>query len=185
MIERIHQAQIPISWVVADTVYGSNGDLRTWLEEQQDCYVLAVACDEAIGIQTPDGRNRVTVAKAEALLVRAQDWQRVSMGQGTKGPRFFDWACVPVLHKWEDDGQHFLLIGRRLDDPTKKTSYLVFAPEGTTLQEMVKARGARWSIEQDFETTKDLGLDHYEVRNWIGWYRHYVEYSRHSLKTIQ
>jgi SRSO17 transposase len=33
MIERLWQAQIPICWVVADTVYGGNLDLRTWLEE--------------------------------------------------------------------------------------------------------------------------------------------------------
>ena len=75
-------------------------------------------------------------------------------------------------HQWEDDGQHFLLIRRRLDDPTKKTYYLVFAPKGSTLAEMVKAIGARWHIEEDFEAAKDLGLDHYQVRQWIGWYRH-------------
>jgi SRSO17 transposase len=172
MIERVCAAHLSLAWVVADTVYGSNADLRTWLETQQYRYVLAVAYDEAIGIQTTDGRKRVTVAKAEALLVRAQDWHRVSMGQGSKGPRFFDWACVPMLHQWEDDGQHFLLIRRRLDDPTKKTYYLVFAPPGTTLAEMVKAIGARWHIEEDFEAAKDLGLDHYQVRQWIGWYRH-------------
>jgi hypothetical protein len=48
----------------------------------------------------------------------------------------------------------------------------VFAPPGTTLQEMVKAIGAGFHIEQDFETGKDLGLDHYEVRSFTGWYRH-------------
>jgi hypothetical protein len=37
---------------------------------------------------------------------------------------------------------------------------------------MVKAIGAGFHIEEDFETTKDMGLDHYEVRSWIGWYRH-------------
>jgi len=37
---------------------------------------------------------------------------------------------------------------------------------------MVKAIGARWHVEEDFENRKDLGLDHYEVRSWIGWYRH-------------
>jgi SRSO17 transposase len=43
MIERIWQAQIPICWVVADTVYGSNLDLRTWLEAHGYPYVMAVA----------------------------------------------------------------------------------------------------------------------------------------------
>jgi SRSO17 transposase len=49
---------------------------------------------------------------------------------------------------------------------------LVFAPPGTTLQEMVKASGARWHIEEDLENAKDMGLDHYEVRSFVGWYRH-------------
>src|SRR5450755_429616 len=32
MVERIGHTQIPVSWVVADTVYGGNLDLRLWLE---------------------------------------------------------------------------------------------------------------------------------------------------------
>src|SRR5207247_11380886 len=64
------------------------------------------------------------------------------------------------------------LIRRSITDPQQKTYYFVFAPPATTLQGMVKAIGARWPIEQDFETSKDMGLDQYEVRSWIGWYRH-------------
>jgi len=172
MIERIWQAHIPISWVVADTVYGSNLDLRGFLEACGYAYVLAVACDEPVGIQTPDGRRWVEAAEVEQLVVHAQDWQRLSMSEGTKGPRLFDWVCVPILHHWEDDGRHWLLIRRSPSDPSQKTYYFVFAPKGTTLQEMVEAIGARWHIEEDFETGKDMGLDHYEVRSWIGWYRH-------------
>jgi hypothetical protein len=114
----------------------------------------------------------VEVSEGEAFLLHDQDWQRLSMSRGTKGPRLFDWAVVPILHQWEDDGQHWLLMRRCLDDPHEKTYYVVFAPEATTLQEMVWAIGARWHIEEDFENAKDLGLDHYEVRSWIGWYRH-------------
>jgi SRSO17 transposase len=58
MIERIFQAQIPISWVVADTVYGGNLDLRRWLEAHGYPYVMAVACNEPVGFQTPTGRRR-------------------------------------------------------------------------------------------------------------------------------
>jgi SRSO17 transposase len=172
MVERIHHAHIPISWVVADTVYGSNEDLRTWLEANQYPFVLAVGCKEAIGIQTAEGRKLILVRNVEALLLHAQEWQRLSMSHGTKGPRIFDWAAVPILHKWEDDGQHALLIRRCVDDPSKKTYYLVFAPQGTPLSEMVKAIGARWHVEEHFENGKDLGMDHYEVRSFIGWYRH-------------
>jgi len=172
MIERLWKAKIPFDWVVADSVYGGNLDLRLWLEAHGYSYVLAVACDEPVGIRTPEGRKRMTVAEAEALLLHSQDWQRLSMSCGTKGPRLFDWAVIPILHGWEDDGRHFLLIRRCLDDPREKAYYFVFAPAGTTLFQMVKAIGQRWCIEECFETGKEMGMEDYEVRCWIAWYRH-------------
>lgn len=81
-------------------------------------------------------------------------------------------AAVPILHHWEEDGRHWLLMRRSLSDPGEKAYYFVCAKAGTTLPEMVKAIGARWHIEEDFETGKDLGLDHYQVRSFTGWYRH-------------
>jgi SRSO17 transposase len=173
MMERLRAAHLPIAWVVADTVYGGNLDLRSWCEQHHYPYVMAVACNEPVGIVTPDGRRRqVEVGEVEALLLHDQPWQRLSMSEGTKGPRLFDWACVPMLHRWEEDGRHWLLMRRSLSDPLQKAYYFVFGPQGTTLPEMVKAIGARWHIEEDFETAKDMGLDQYEVRSWIGWYRH-------------
>ena len=173
MLARLQQAHVPISWVVADTVYGGNLDLRTWCEQQPYSYVLAVPSDEPVGIVTPDGRaRRVTVAEVEALRLSERDWQRLSISEGTKGPRLFDWAAVPILHHWQDDGQHWLLLRRCVSAGQEKTYYFVFAPAGTTLPQMVQACGARWHIEEDFENGKDLGLDHYEVRSYLGWYRH-------------
>lgn len=33
--------------------------------------------------------------------------------------------------------------------------------------------GTRWAIEESFETAKgEVGLDQYEVRSWMGCYRH-------------
>lgn len=65
---------------------------------------------------------------------------------------------------------------RSLDEgvkPADMAYVLVFAPIGTTLQEMVEAFGARWTVEQCFEEGKgEVGLDEYEVRSWHGWYRH-------------
>ena len=83
MLERIFQAQIPIAWMVADTVYGGNRDLRTWLETHQYPSVLAVPCNEPVGILTRDGqRRRGEVCEVEALLLHDQDWQRLSMTGG-------------------------------------------------------------------------------------------------------
>jgi SRSO17 transposase len=173
MLERVWDAQISISWVVADTVYGDNLDLRTWLQAHGYCYVLAVPCNEPVGIVTSDGRRRqVHVRDVPALLLQQREWQRLSMSEGTKGPRLFDWACVPTLHQWQQDGQHWLLLRRSVSDPQDLSYYFVFGPPATTLHEMVQALGARWHIEEDFANAKNMGLDQYEVRSWIGWYRH-------------
>jgi hypothetical protein len=37
---------------------------------------------------------------------------------------------------------------------------------------MAEVVGARWGIEEEFENGKDIGLDHYEVRSFVGWLRH-------------
>ena len=50
---------------------------------------------------------------------------------------------------------------------------MVFAPEDTPLEEVVRVAGRRWTIESCVEAAKsEGGLDHYEVRSWTGWYRH-------------
>src|SRR5437588_12030887 len=64
------------------------------------------------------------------------------------------------------------LLFSMANDHTEKTDYLVFGPVGTTLEVMVRAIGARWCIEEEFENGKDIGLDHYEVRSFVGWFRH-------------
>jgi SRSO17 transposase len=172
MVERLVQAQVSIEWVVADSVYGGNPDLRTWLETHRQPYVMAIACDEPVVLHLPTvGVRRLEVRDVPARLCPS-DWQQLSMSEGTKGPRLFDWACLPIWHQGGDDGWHSLLLRRTLDPTPDLAFYLVFAPPGTLLQSKVTALGGRWRIEEDFENGKDLGLDHYEVRSCVGWYRH-------------
>jgi hypothetical protein len=63
---------------VADCVYGSNARLHAKLQADQYRYVLAVRCTEAIEIQTPTGRVRMTVAEADA---RAHSGSRLAPPQ--------------------------------------------------------------------------------------------------------
>jgi SRSO17 transposase len=172
MLSRLYQAQVPISWVVADEVYGQNAELRTWLESHQYPYVGAVPCDEPVVLATPSGVRRMEVRDVPAVALTDSDWQRLSASQGSKGPRLCDWAAVPLLHRGVDDGWHSLLFRRTLAATPELTYYLVFAPPATPLQTKVIALGGRWRIEEDFENGKELGLDHYEVRSFVGWYRY-------------
>ena len=71
--------------------------------------------------------------------------------------------------RWE----HWLLVRRSRSDPTEVAYYVVFAPAGTPLRTLARVAGQRWRIEQSFALAKgEVGLDHYEVRRWDGWYRH-------------
>jgi len=81
-------------------------------------------------------------------------------------------AWLPWVQAGTVDGRHFLVIGRRLDDPSSLAFYLVWAPPATELSTIVQAIGTRWRIEEDLQACKDLGLDQYEVRSYLGWYRH-------------
>ena len=171
MLQRAQAAGLPIRWVVADTVYGHSPELRTFVEEQGFAYALAVPSIEVVCVQTRDGLLLSDVGSLVQQL-RAQDWQRLSMSQGTKGERLFDWALLPWMQGGSVDGRHFLLIRRCLDDPQELAYYLVWAPLQTPLSTLVQAIGARWHIEEDLQGSKDLGPDQYEVRSYLGWYRH-------------
>jgi SRSO17 transposase len=99
-----------------------------------------------------------------------------SAGDGSKGPREFDWARVELTKPEQDGWQRWLVVRRSLlsgEKPADLAYVLVFAPNGTRLSEMATAIGTRWTVEQCFEEGKgEVGLDQYEVRSWQGWYRH-------------
>jgi SRSO17 transposase len=172
MIQRAQAARLPIRWVVADTVYGHCPDLREWLEEQGYAYALAVPSTEVVCVQTRTGLLLSDVASIAQQALRARDWQRLSQSLGTKGERLFDWARLPVTQAGIVDGRHWLVVRRCLDEPHELAYFLVWAPPDTPLPTMVQAVGGRWHIEADLQAGKALGLDHYEVRSYLGWYRH-------------
>jgi SRSO17 transposase len=65
------------------------------------------------------------------------------------------------------------LIRRAIADPSELAFYLIHAPTATPLADLVQVAGRRWTIEACFEAAKgEVGLDHYEVRSWVGWHRH-------------
>jgi SRSO17 transposase len=168
MLARAFQAGIPAAWVTGDSVYGDDRRLRMWLEAQERAYVLAVSGKEYVWL----GWHQRQVKTVLATLP-AEGWTRLSAGTGTKGPRWYDWRWVPVADPLQPAWRRWLLVRRSVSDPTDLVAYVVFAPQATTLEETVQAAGTRWTIEICFEAAKgEVGLDHYEVRSWTGWYRH-------------
>ena len=113
---------------------------------------------------------------AEQLPAHA--WQRLSAGEGAKGPRQYDWAWVPLwrlqLNAQEQRWAHGLLVRRSLKWPHEMAYYVTFSPRHiTALETLAKVAGQRWNIEVGLEAAKqECGLDEYEVRSWLAWHRH-------------
>jgi SRSO17 transposase len=168
MLERAYLLGLPISWVTADSVYGGDPALRQSLEEKYQPYVLAVAKDERLLWE--EGQIR---AETLARRLPASTWQTLSCGAGAKGERLYDWGLLPLDAPSQEGFSYWLLVRRSLSDSTECAYYLVFAPKETSLSTMIGVAGTRWTIEVGFENAKgEVGLDHYEVRSWHGWYRH-------------
>jgi SRSO17 transposase len=171
MIGRALDAGVPASWVVGDEVYGANPTLRAELEGCGIGYVLAVACDHPV--QAGGATHR-----ADALLTRvpARAWQQVSCGNGAKGHRFYDWAFLRLDHDGSAPGQpapgeRWLMI-RRNHTTGELAFYRCWMPRPVPLTTLVRVAGARWTVEERFQTSKGLvGLDQHQVRRHRSWYR--------------
>jgi SRSO17 transposase len=168
MIDRAVAAGVPAKWVTADAVYGSDSHFRATAEGHGLGYVVGVRSDFAVW----SGFRQVR-AKAVLAGVPADAWQRLSCGDGAKGPRVYDWALLRTNSPDPGECARWLLIRRSVSDPTEVAYFACGGPPATTRRQLVLVAGARWAIEDLFELAKgDCGLDEYEVRGWTGWHRH-------------
>ena len=179
MIERAITANVPFSFVAADTVYGV-GDIEMALRRAGKGYVLGVKSNEPFhSWDKPQIVAGTGKEIADALPKTA--WLRLSAGAGTKGERLHDWAYVELADL--DAGEYNealagkawtrgLLIRRKIADGDL-AFFTTWAPSGTKIERLAKIEGHRWAIEDSFETANnELGLDHNETRSWHGWRRH-------------
>lgn len=167
MIKRaLNQGYRPL-WVVADEVYGQSYPFRKFLEANELSYVVAVPKSQSICW----GLNKEPAYSVLSELTE-REWRTLSCGDGSKRDRLYKWVSFP-LNSPKEGYKRYLLLRKNLNDSDNIAYYFVSALEGTTLQEMVKAAGHRWAIEECFKSAKgEVGLDQYEVRSYKGWYRH-------------
>ena len=174
MLGRALDGGASAAWVVADSVYGDSRRLGMFLEEKEQPYVLAVSGKAYVWAGFQQHRvGTVLDSLSQGELPSEEGWKRISLGEGSKGPRLYDWLRLALNPPLQEGFQRWLLVRRSIDDPEDLSAYTVFSPEGTTLEALAKVAGSRWRVEIGFEEAKgEVGLAHYEVRSWDGWYRH-------------
>ncbi|MFD7020905.1 IS701 family transposase [Streptomyces sp. NPDC059928] len=169
VITRALASPLPITWVTADAAYGQDSHFRRFLEDHGLSYVVAVPKSQ------PASGPRIDHLFSQAP---PQAWQRLSAGHGAKGERYYDWATAHLPHADAPDGdiptrRRWVLARRSIAKPDDIAYYLACTPLEATIADLVRIAGCRWKIEECFQAAKnECGLDHYEVRRYIGWMRH-------------
>src|SRR6478752_7080529 len=172
MIARAVASGVPFSWVAADSVYGV-GEIEGDLRRLGKGYVLGVASSHVFRSW---GKKRLFAGTAAEIVktLDPSDWQRLSAGEGTKGPRLHDWCYLDLADLDADEFNEAshglwtrgLLIRRNITDG-EFAYFTTWCPAGTSIETLVNVEGHRWSIEDSFETAKnEFGLDHNETRSW-------------------
>ncbi len=172
MIEATLNAGMLCAYVLGDAVYGADTSLRRMLQARHQPYVLAVRSTHFL---RRGGARPFEETSAEELVseIAPADWACHAAGEGSKGPRLYDWARIRRPWTSEQNFEHWILVRRKRSASAEKAYYLAFAPPGATLAELAAVAGLRWAVEECFERAKgELGLDHCEARSWHGWHRH-------------
>ena len=178
MIARAIDAKVPFSLVAADSVYGAGDDRNAAPQGRQGLCAGRgrQPCLSFLGQAAVRRRHCRTIAQSLPKTA----WQRLSAGEGTKGPRLHDWAYLELADLDADEYNDALtglwtrglLIRRNIADGDL-AFFSTWCPKGTPIEKLVTVEGHRWAIEDSFETAKnELGLDHNETRSWHGWHRH-------------
>jgi SRSO17 transposase len=194
----IARGHLPCQWVTADAAYGESHDLRTLVAELGRWYCFEVkgtaeawTVDPAWTVPPRAGsrgrprtkarpRTDGSPAWAVADIVRSlppDAWLRHRVTEGEKGPREYEFARLRVIEKrHRTPGPEGWLLARRpvnAEPGDEIKCYLSNAPETIALAELAAVGCLRWTIEEDFELAKgEVGLDHYEVTKYRGWYHH-------------
>jgi hypothetical protein len=101
-------------------------------------------------------------------------WQRLKIKEGSKGPQVADFAALRVVAVRNLlPGPDVWLVLRRDVESRELKAYISNAPGDTTIEKFGRLSGMRWPIETCFEDGKQmLEMGDYEVRTFRGWHHH-------------
>ena len=192
-------AQVVRGVVLADAAYGINTEFREGLTELELPYVVGVQSSLTVwepGKQPLPAKVRGKMGRPPRLLQRSAGHLPVSVKQlaeslpsdafreitwreGTERKLRSRFAAVRVrpahrdYERAEPHAEEWLLMEwpRGESEPTKY--WLSTLPPHTSLKALVKMAKHRWIIERDYQELKqELGLGHFEGRNWRGFHHH-------------
>jgi SRSO17 transposase len=182
-------------WVTCDEAFGRDAGFLDGVAALPRWYFAEVPHDTQVwtrrpGTAVPVGSGRGRPPSKARLLpgepapqqvdqlaaaVPPDGWHPCLLTEGSKGPLVAEFAIQRgVAVRAGLPGPDVWVVWRRgLGEHPELKVYLSNAPAHTPVAALVRVAGMRWPIETAFEESKGgLGLDHYEVRTWLGWHHH-------------
>jgi len=179
------RADLPGRWVVGDDELGRASALRAELRLRRLHYVLDVPCNTLVRDLSerrpptrPGGKPRLPEFERVDRWVARQPkgrWRQVTVRDGEKGPLVVKVLLATVQTKDEDGGvgARERLAVLRSCEAQPQTWYTLSNAHEARRGEVARVHGARHRIEELLaQGNGEVGLDHYEVRSWVGWHHH-------------
>jgi SRSO17 transposase len=194
-IEQALAAGIPRGTVLMDAAYGDEAAMRDRLSAQQLSYAVAVRPATTVWCaehqpapaprKQPRGRPRTRVRRDArhqpisvlelARALPATSWRTIEWREGTNAPLASRFARLRVraAQGGRARDEEWLLIEWPRGEAEPTHYFLSNLPETISLEGLVATVKMRWRIERDYlELKQELGLGHYEGRNWRGFHHH-------------
>jgi SRSO17 transposase len=194
-IERALADNIRRGIVLADAGYGNESDFRDWLQSLKLDYVLGVRGPTSVWwgkhqpaklppqvgrgrprSRTPrDARHQPVCVRQVACALLPKMWRTITWRPGSSQPLSSRFARVRVQAAHHDQArkEEWLLIEWPQGESEPTHYWLSTLPREISFKRLVTNTMGRWMIERDYEELKsELGLSHYEGRNWRGFHHH-------------
>jgi len=194
----LDQAILPFEWIAFDEAFGRDTKLLNKIHQKDKSYFAEIPCDTLAWRQRPKVRSPKVNAGPGRPAIRPQlasgaptpqridelakaldgrHWRRVIVHEGTKGPVEVEIAILRVVFSEKGlPARTEWSVIRRNSSQQPRSKWKFFrsnAPKKTSWKKLAEMTAWRWPIESTFEECKgELGMDHYEVRNWRGWHHH-------------
>jgi SRSO17 transposase len=191
----VEEGHLCFRWVTCDEGFGANPAFLDSVDQLERWYLAEVPHDTRVWLQLPQtgipsgsgqGRppSRERLKPGQPAPQRVDEiaaslpedaWQPYRIKEGSKGPLVAEFAFLRVVTVRDKlpGPEVWLVLRRSLDDGPELKTYLSNAPADILVSELVRVSGIRWPIETAIEECKGgLGMDHYEVRTWLGWHHH-------------
>ena len=200
--ERAVANGIRFEWVGADEGYGQVPEFLFTLDDRGQRYVVEVPVTFTGWLVKPAllhkahhprsiGRKRrfprlkaksPSASSVQQLLLhspvlRQIPWDTFHIKDTTKGPMVWQAKAARFYLKREGlpTRAHWLVIARHVENRKEVKYFVSNAPEGTPLEVLLHVGFSRWHVERCFEDEKsELGLSHFEVRNYTSLRRHLI-----------